>query len=45
MRQLLEAQAVSNFGDIPIRLFEQDPCFLYQPACNMLGGGFAGVFL
>jgi len=40
-----EPQGISDLGDIPVGLTQEDLGFLENPAGNQTGGGFAGIFL
>ena len=44
MSYLLEAQAISDFRNIPVGLLQEYFCFLYQPGGDDFGGGLAGIF-
>ena len=40
MGYFLEPEAITNFRDIPVGLFEQNLGFLNKPTANEFGGGF-----
>src|SRR5690606_33530251 len=44
MGDLFKAEAVGDFRDVPVCLFQEDLGFLDHTAADDLGGGFAGVF-
>jgi len=44
MRHLFKAEAIGNFGYVPVGLFQQYLGLLYNTTAYDIGGSFAGIF-
>ena len=40
----LETKRIGDLGDIPVGLFQQDLCFLGDPAADKSAGGLSRIF-